>query len=87
MTAELLFIVLLRSIAAVIALALAIRDGLGFAPSLRSGIIGFITGIVGLIARARMDRRLVQYVHVLQDALLNLGLEAVALYGIPHFLK
>ena len=87
MPAEIIFIIVLRSIAALIALALAIRDGDGFVPSLRSCIIGFIIGLVGLIARARMDRRVVQYAHILQDALLNLGVEAIALYGIPHFLK
>jgi hypothetical protein len=87
MPTEVLFILALHSIAAVASLISAIRDGLGFVQSLRWGIIGFITGLLGLITRARMDRRDLLYVHVVQDALLNLGLEAIAFYGLPHLLK
>jgi hypothetical protein len=87
MPTEVLFILALHSIAAVASLIMAIRDGLGSVQSLRWGVIGFITGLLGLITRARMDRRDLLYVHVLQDALLNLGLEAIALYGLPHLLN
>ncbi|HTS71297.1 MAG TPA: hypothetical protein VMO17_20145 [Terriglobia bacterium] len=87
MPVDFVFLAGLRSIAAFISLALAIRDRQGFLLCLRAFAIGFIVGIVGLIARARMDRSMVHYGHVLQDALLNLGCEAVAVFGIPHFLK
>jgi len=86
MNPALLFILLLHSIAAVAFLVLALRDGLGLGESLQWAGIGLICGIVGLIARARMDRRHVQFMHIVQDACLNLGLEIAALYGIPHFL-
>jgi hypothetical protein len=33
-----------------------------------------------------MDRRHVHYMHIVQDALVNLGMEGVALYGIHYFL-
>ncbi len=87
MSTEVLFILALHSISAVISLIVALRDGLGFLESLRWGGIGFITGIIGLITRARMDRRYLNHLEVVQDALLNLGLEVVALYGIPRLLK
>lgn len=81
-----LFILSLHSIAAVAFLILALRDGLGFVESLYWGGVGFISGIVGLIARARMDRRHVQYMHIVQDSCLNIGLELLAVYGMPHLL-
>ena len=87
MITEVLFILALHSISAVISLILALRDGMGFLGSLRWGGIGFITGIIGLITRARMDRRYSNHLQVVQDALLNLGLEVGALYGIPRLLK
>jgi len=87
MPTEVLFILALHSIAAVVSAVMAFRDGLGFLPSLQSGGLGFITGLFGLITRARMDRRQLHYMQVVQDALINLGLEAFALYGIPYFLK
>jgi len=87
MRTEFLFILALHSISAVIALIVALRDGLGFLESLRWGGIGFITGIIGLITRARMDRRYLNHLQVIQDALLNLGLEVVGLFGIPRLLK
>jgi hypothetical protein len=82
----LLFILALHSVAAAAYLILALRDGLGFAEALRWGGIGFISGLVGLIARARMDRRHVHYMHIVQDPCLNIGLEIVAVYGVPHLL-
>jgi hypothetical protein len=87
MPTEIFFILVLHSIAAVITLIIALRDGLGFLQALRWGGLGFITGLLGLITRARMDRRHLDHMHVVQDALLNFGMEAVALYGIPHILR
>jgi len=77
----------LHSISAVSLLIGALRDGLRFLESLIWGGIGFITGVIGLITRARTDRRYLNHLQVVQDALLNLGLEAVALFGIPRILK
>jgi hypothetical protein len=87
MPTEVLFILALHSIAAVISLIVAIRDGLDFWQSLRWFGLGFLTGFLGLITRARIDRRHLHYMQVVQDAVLNLGMEVVALYVIPHFLK
>ncbi|MGD0221220.1 MAG: hypothetical protein ABSF71_02695 [Terriglobia bacterium] len=81
-----LFILSLHTIAGAVFLILALRDGLGFLESLYWGGIGFISGIVGLIARARMDRRHVHYMHIVQDSCLNIGLELLAVYGMPHLL-
>ncbi|HMD83244.1 MAG TPA: hypothetical protein VKO18_00925 [Terriglobia bacterium] len=86
MPIEILFILVLHSIAAAVSLIRARRDGLGFLESLRWGGIGFITGLLALITRARTDRRHYHYMLMAQDALLNLGLEVIALYGIPHIL-
>ncbi len=83
---EILFILALHSIAAAVSLVRARRDGLNFMESLRWGGIGFITGLLALITRARMDRRHYHYMLMAQDAFLNLGLEVIALYGIPHIL-
>ncbi len=83
---EILFILALHSIAAAVSLVRARRDGLNFMESLRWGGIGFITGLHALITRARMDRRHYHYMLMAQDAFLNLGLEVIALYGIPHIL-
>ena len=80
-----LFILTLHSIAAVVSFIGAIRDGVGFPDSLRWGAIGFTTGAVGLLTRARMDRRHVNYARIVQDALLNLGLELAILLGMPLF--
>ena len=33
-----------------------------------------------------MDRRHVQYMHIVQDSCLNIGLELLAVYGMPHLL-
>jgi len=82
---EILFILALHSIAAAVFFVRARRDSLDFLESLRWGGIGFMTGLLALITRARMDRR--HYHYMLMDALLNLGLEAIALYGIPHILS
>lgn len=87
MPTDILFILALRSIAAVILLGRAIRDGLGFFECLRWGGMGFITGIIGLITRWRMDRHDLRVMHVVQDAVVNLGMEVIALYGIPYFLN
>ena len=86
MSIEILFILALHTIAAAVFLIRALRDGLGFLESLQWGGIGFLTGIIGLIARLRMDRRHVHYMHIVQDAVLNLGLEAIAIFGMPHLL-
>ena len=87
MNTEILIILALHTSAAVISLISAFRDRLGSAESFRWGAIGFITGIIGLISRARMDRRHIHYMQLVQDAFLNLGLEVVGLYGVPFFLK
>lgn len=86
MPAEILFLLALHSVAAAVFLILAIRDGLGPVASLKWGAIGLASGVVGLIARARMDRRHVNYMQILQDTCLNLMLELIALYGLPHVL-
>jgi nitrate reductase gamma subunit len=82
-----LFILALHSIAAVVTLISAIRDRLGFVESLQWGGIGFITGMVGLLTRARMDRRHVNYARIVQDTLINLGLEVVIIFGMPFFFR
>lgn len=87
MPIEFFFILALHSISAVISMIIALRDGLGFLESLRWGGVGFITGIIGLVTRARMDRRYLNHLQVIQDALLNLGLEVVGLFVIPRLLK
>jgi len=86
-TVEILFILALHSIAAVVSLIVAYREGLDFRESLRWGGLGFMTGLLGLITHARMDRRHVHYMHVVHDAILNLGLEVGALYVLPKFLS
>ena len=86
MRIEIVFILALHSIAATVFLIRARRDGLVWSESLRWGGIGFITGLLALITRARMDRRHYHYMLMVQDALLNLGLEVIGLYGIPHIL-
>jgi uncharacterized membrane protein len=47
--------------------------------SLRWGLIGLLTGLIGLVSRSRTSRQRIVYMHVLQDALLNLALEVVAI--------
>ena len=86
MPTEVLFILALHSIAAVISVIIAARDGLNFLQSLRWLGLGFLTGFLGLVTRARMDRRQLHYMQVVQDAVLNLTMEVAALYVIPHFL-
>ena len=86
MPTEVLFILALHSIAAIVSLIVAIRDRLGFLQSLRWLVLGFMTGFLGLITRARMDRRHLHYMQVVQDAVLNLAMEIAALYVVPHFL-
>jgi len=86
MPTEVLFILALHSTAAVITVILAIRDRATFLDVLRSLVLGFLTGFLGLITRARIDRRHLHYMQVVQDAILNLAMELIALYGIPHFL-
>lgn len=87
MPTDILFIVSLHCIAAIISLIVALRDRLGFLQSLRWGGLGFVTGLLGLIRCWGMDRRHLHYMHVVQDALLNLGMEGIAIYGIPHLLR
>ena len=86
MPTEVLFILALHSVAAVISVIIALRDGMDFLQALRWLILGFLTGFLGLVTRARMDRRHLHYVQVVQDAVLNLSMEVIALYAIPHFL-
>jgi len=86
MPTEILFILALHSIAAVASLIIALRDGLDFFQSLRWFILGFLTGMLGLLTRARMDRRQLHFMQVVQDAVLNLAMEVAALYVVPHFL-
>jgi len=86
MPIEIIFILVLHSIAAAVFLIRARRDGLVWSESLHWGGIGFITGLLALITRARMDRRHYHYMLMVQDAILNLGLEVIGLYGIPHIL-
>lgn len=85
-SAEVLFILALHTIAAVASMIRARREGMDFKESLRWGGIGFITGILGFVARLRTDRRHLAFIHIVQDALLNLGLELIAVYGLPHLL-
>ena len=85
-SAEILLILVLHSIAAVASFVRAWRDGLEFKESLRWGGIGFISGLLGLVARARMERRHVVAMLIVQDTLLNLGVEVIAIYGLPHLL-
>jgi len=86
MPTEILFILALHSIAAVISVIIALRDGLSLLQSIRWLILGFLTGLLGLMTRARMDRRHLHYMQVVQDAVLNLAMEVAALYVIPRFL-
>ena len=86
MSTAVLFILTLHSIAAVASAIVAIRERYGFSQALQWGGLGFITGILGLITRGRMDRRHMQYMQVVQDAILNFGLEVLAFFGLPYFL-
>ncbi|MGO8789976.1 MAG: hypothetical protein ACLQVL_21680 [Terriglobia bacterium] len=86
MPIEILFILTLHVLAGTAFLILALRDRLPLLESLQWGGIGFISGLVGLIARSRMDRRHVRYMHIVQDTCLNLGLEVIAVFGLPHLL-
>ena len=86
MPVEILFILALHSIAAVISVIVAIRDGLEVLQVLRWAVLGFATGLLGLITRSRIDRRHLHYMQVVQDTVLNLSMEIIALYAIPHFL-
>ena len=83
---EILFILALHLIAAIVSVIIAVKDGLDFLQSLRWLFLGFTTGMLGLMTRARMDRRHLHYMQVVQDAVLNLAMEIVAIYVIPHFL-
>jgi nitrate reductase gamma subunit len=87
MKSAIFFILALHSIAAVITLVKATRDEGGFLSSLRWGGLGFVTGVLGLITRRRIDRRNLGYHQVLQDAFLNFGLELFAVFGLPQILK
>ena len=87
MKSAFLFILVLHSIAAVVTLVKATRDEGGFLSSLRWGALGFVTGILGLITRRRIDRRNLGYHQVLQDAFLNFGLEVFAIFGLPLILR
>jgi hypothetical protein len=86
MPTEFLFILALHAIAALITVIMAIRDRENLLLVLRSLVLGFLTGFLGLVTRARLDRRHLHYMQVVQDAVLNLAMEVFALYVIPHFL-
>jgi hypothetical protein len=86
MPIEVLFILALHSIAAIISVIVAIRDGLKGLQILRWAVLGFLTGLLGLATRSRIDRRYLHYMQVVQDTVLNFGMEVIALYVIPHFL-
>ncbi len=86
-SAEILFILALHTIAAAASMIRARREGLGYMESLRWGGIGFISGLLGFVARMRTERRQLTIVHIAQDALLNFGLEVIAVYGVPHLLS
>lgn len=86
MPIEVLFLLALHSIAAIISVIMAIRDGLAGLQILRWAVLGFLTGLLGLVTRSRIDRQHLHYMQVVQDAVLNLSMEVIALYAIPHFL-
>ena len=85
--AVLLFLLALHSAAAVVTLISAFREGLGWRSSLNWGGVGFVTGFLGLITRARTGRRNVHHVQIVQDAFLNFGLEFLALFVLPFFFR
>lgn len=81
------FILALHAFAGVATLVGAYRDRLSHLESFQWGAIGFITGFVGLLTRARMDRRHVNYVRIIQDALVNVFLEGAIFFGMPYFFR
>lgn len=50
-------------------------------------MIGFVSGPIGVVSRARIDKINVGYAQIVQDTLLSLGLEFVATYVIPRFIR
>jgi hypothetical protein len=83
---QLLFILAMHSIAAVLTLVFAIRDGLESSMRLRWTVMGFVTGPIGVVSRARLETSQVGYFQILQDTVLSLSLEGFALYVLPRFL-
>ena len=81
------FILALHSLASAVTLILAIRDRQRFVECLRWAIMGFMTGLIGLGTRARLDRNQLQYMQVIHDTLLNLALEVIAIIAVPRFLR
>jgi len=86
MSFEIILIMGLHSFAAAVALIRAMRDRLPLAESLRWGGIGFMGGMLGLIARFRTNRNHIHYMHMVQDTVLNFVIEVFALYGLPRLL-
>jgi hypothetical protein len=87
MSEPILFILTLHSIAAILTLIFAIRDGLESSMRLRWTMMGFVTGPIGVVSRARLDRNQVGYLQIVQDTLLSLGLELFAIYMLPRLLN
>jgi len=81
------FILALHTLAAIVTLIMAIRDRLRFVECLRWTVMGFMTGLLGLGTRARLDREQLHYMHVIHDTLLNLALEVIAVIAVPRFLR
>jgi hypothetical protein len=82
-----LYILRLPSIGAIVTLIIAIRESYRFLLCVRWGVVGFATGLLGLVTRWRVDREQLGYMQVLQDAFLNLVLEVIAIVAVPHFLR
>lgn len=82
-----LFILVMHSIAGIVTLIIAIRERPDFLSWLRWGVVGFVTGLLGLVMRWRVDRQQLSYMQVFQDAFLNLVLEVIAVVVMPRFLK
>ena len=82
-----ILILSLHAIAAVGSLLGAARNGLGFKQCLQWGGIGFLTGILGLVTHAGTDWQSIYFARASQDAVLNLGLEIIAIFGLPLLLN
>ena len=84
---DLLIVILsLHSISAVLSLIFAIRDGFEASALARWTLIGFITGPIGVVSRARLNKH-VGYAQILLDMFLSLGLEFFATEIMPRLLR
>jgi hypothetical protein len=83
---SLLFIVTLHFISAVLTLVFAIRDGLESSMRFRWTVMGFVTGPIGVVSRARLETSQVGYLQIIQDTVMSLGIEGFAIYVLPRFL-